>query len=368
MTRESRARALALAAGFLMLGGAEAVLRLWSAPFLTDQSGKFMRDVTAILRRDGELFWVQRGNLRKVFFGVPVVTDEFGLRNPAGYIARPGDKDEFRILVLGASSSFGWGVPEELTYPRRLEGLLRAGSSRPVRVMNASVIGYSSWQGLALLKKYLAVFRPDYVIASFAINDACRERFFYSGALPDKDSKARGAGFLNFVNDLALTRAVAALASRFRPRGLPPGGGTVRVSPQDFSDNHEAIVALARQRHADAGFLIIPFHFPALPPANSRAAERLAIMRRMRDYESILHDLSRRDFVDIVDMSAPLGARYSDYFRLDKGDYIHPNIRGHALIAQALARLLLPRLRRPSGPAAGGGRDRRGAPAPRSGL
>lgn len=350
MNRTILAKALALSFSLFLICGAELALRRLPLPAPRDNADKNLQDITSILRRDDDLFWVQRSHLRRTFFGAEIATDEFGLRNPEGHIASRGSADEFRILVLGASPSFGWGVPEEFAYPRRLEAILNARSSRPVKVINASVIGYSSWQGLALLKKHLAVFRPDHIIASYAINDVSRERFFYSGAQPDKDLRIRGSGFWNILNDLALARAAAALAARLRPPKVPAADWPIRVSPQDFAKNHAALIALARQNHAGISFLIIPFRFPQPTRLDARAREMTAVMDRAPAYFDMLRKVAREGSVEVIDTTAPLLARYSDYYLVGQGDYIHPNVRGHGVIAERIARQMLPRLTARPGP------------------
>jgi lysophospholipase L1-like esterase len=90
-------------------------------------------------------------------FNVPVAIDGQGLRvqpHPAPF--RPC------VLVVGDSMTFGEGVPEDGTYPARLERRLG------VRVYNAGVPGYSSSQMLGRLRQDLPALQPALVVMTLS--------------------------------------------------------------------------------------------------------------------------------------------------------------------------------------------------------
>ena len=76
----------------------------------------------------------------------------------------------FRIVVLGDSITFGHYLREETTFPRLLEGQLRA-SGRATEVLNFGVGGYDVLQEVSLLAS-----RPEYhptlVVLAYCLNDA----------------------------------------------------------------------------------------------------------------------------------------------------------------------------------------------------
>lgn len=105
------------------------------------------------------------------FAGVPVQTNSLGLRDNREYALAKSPKT-FRILVLGDSVTFGHGSVAEHTYPRLLEGLLRAW--RPDvdwQVWNAAVPGYNTSQELAQLLELGPIAGPDLVVVGFYEND-----------------------------------------------------------------------------------------------------------------------------------------------------------------------------------------------------
>src|SRR5687767_11126742 len=61
-------------------------------------------------------------NREAVLMGVTVKTGSQGLRD-RDYAPVKGEH-EYRILVLGDSLTFGWGVPVDSTYPKVLERIL----------------------------------------------------------------------------------------------------------------------------------------------------------------------------------------------------------------------------------------------------
>ena len=77
----------------------------------------------------------------------------------------PKSVDEFRILMLGDSFTFGTGLYYEQTIPKRLEALLsQTLPGKQVSVINAGSQGYGPWQELGLLIERGFPLEPDLVI------------------------------------------------------------------------------------------------------------------------------------------------------------------------------------------------------------
>ena len=78
-----------------------------------------------------------------------------------------------RIACIGDSWTFGMPVNQDETYPSRLAEWLR--QERPdVRydVENFGVLGYTSFQGLQLMKTRILDLDPDVVVIGFGMNDS----------------------------------------------------------------------------------------------------------------------------------------------------------------------------------------------------
>lgn len=101
-----------------------------------------------------------------------VHTNDRGFRTPAFRERKsPGVR---RIVVLGDSSTFGWGVEAFQTYPERLAiALAKRWNVDPARVevLNLGVPGYSTFQGRVLLEEQALSLAPDAIVWSFLSND-----------------------------------------------------------------------------------------------------------------------------------------------------------------------------------------------------
>jgi lysophospholipase L1-like esterase len=97
-------------------------------------------------------------------------TNAQGLVGPPVSANKPAA--EFRIVVLGDSYTVGGQVPYELTFPAILEKRLRAVGYQRVRVINAGVGGYTTFNEAGLLREHLTELQPDLVVvAAFLGND-----------------------------------------------------------------------------------------------------------------------------------------------------------------------------------------------------
>lgn len=86
--------------------------------------------------------------------------------------ARPKPEGTFRVVVLGDSLTFGYGVALEATFAKLLEARLQTISGGPsYEVLNLGVSGYNPYTELALLEDVGMGYAPDLVLAQFCIND-----------------------------------------------------------------------------------------------------------------------------------------------------------------------------------------------------
>lgn len=96
--------------------------------------------------------------------GVPVRINALGLRG--GEVARAPAQGVRRVLVVGDSVAFGWGVREEDTFSRVLEaGLDQA------EVLNAGVVHYDTRQERLWLEARGLALAPDLVVLIYCHND-----------------------------------------------------------------------------------------------------------------------------------------------------------------------------------------------------
>ncbi len=248
----------------------------------------------------------------------------------------------FRIVALGDSSTFGWGVNTDEIYPHVLEETLRERHpGAGVEVVNLGVCGYSSFQGLILLEREALRYDPDVVTLSYGSNDF--------SMVPEsfQEAHARNLGWAGTVREL-LNRSrayqvyAALLMSRIGSAGGPAGEQVLNVGPEKAQDLMEAMADAAASRGIDPLFVS-----NCVPGEMSRPIRAAAAARGvpLLDTEALLEAS-----IDRIVAGALLPGEFARYQGLygagNLSDYpwlavyltdrCHPNVIGHRLIAEAL--------------------------------
>jgi lysophospholipase L1-like esterase len=250
----------------------------------------------------------------------------------------------FRIICLGDSWTFGANVGQQDAYPQRLQALLRQEfSEAEFEVFNLGVLGYSSYQGLELLKKNISELLPDLVVIAFAMNDS------KIGGSRDKDMPA----YLQKQNTLrkTLNRILERIESykllrywaqviRYTPGSIgdelsatdksaqKPEEAVdyekhepwVRVSPIDYQRNIHAMINLAR-RH-EAGVILVYNQLSA----DAGEVAGIARLGRTSVYRMVLEEISRAEGVPLVDSSVLITRARR---RIEEGLESQLNLRVH---------------------------------------
>jgi lysophospholipase L1-like esterase len=123
-----------------------------------------------IYQPDAVLFWRLKPN-QDCYTKIdhkPVHINSLGTRGPEFDLDEPAQT--LRILSLGDSRTFGWGLSEAETYSGRLQQLLQQqfGSGKRVEVINAGVNAWSYPQMLAYFRLTGLRFHPDVVVLAGA--------------------------------------------------------------------------------------------------------------------------------------------------------------------------------------------------------
>lgn len=99
----------------------------------------------------------------KEFTALATISSQ-GLRNEV--VIKPKPQDVFRILALGDSFTFGWGVKLDESWPKLLQKSLKL-PGKKVEVINAGVQGAGLHDELKICKAYADQFQIDSVIVGF---------------------------------------------------------------------------------------------------------------------------------------------------------------------------------------------------------
>lgn len=272
--------------------------------------------------------WVDKPVLHKEYAPTtfPVSTDENGLRAPLHGVHKPAGV--FRVMALGCSTTYGWGVKNDESYPARLEHYLRASGRENIEVINAGQPGYTTFQGLWLWDGgendiSLAEYEPDVVLVGYVVQDA-REV-----AYSDKSQALiQGeAAFLkrNILWNSQLYRALKVLLGDVQVRAKDELQRVYRVGDRDYLENLRGLV----QRIEAAGAQPVFFGFPL--EVEGYTAYHRKLLRAEAEDKGIPH-------FDPSPEIARLVRNKTLYFPKDRG---HANIRGCDTIGEMVANYLI---------------------------
>jgi lysophospholipase L1-like esterase len=252
----------------------------------------------------------------------------------AGLLERQGRMKTraVRILLLGDSCAFGWGIcPFEQTIGAQLEHILATDRDK-AEVINLAQPGYSTAQGLLLFRYWFPELRPDFVVLYFGWNDV-----FPTLGMTDTEVlrvmpiAASPLAQRMMKTALYKTFAWVASASHLEPRDPPaesPTATRVRVPLDESIANVRAMIEASNA--VGARVLII------VPPHGVQFRHReLDIDNFNRAIAASLH--GNATLVTLPNMETG-DYEAASYFTRDG---FHPNARGAHYIADALAAAII---------------------------
>lgn len=105
------------------------------------------------------------GRLQRTDFDAAFTVNSLGFRGPE---PRPRRDNTVRIVALGDSQTFGFGVEDDETFAVHLEGLLKAElPGLDVQVVNTGTPGFGTYAQLEILQGMWSKLDPDIVLLQF---------------------------------------------------------------------------------------------------------------------------------------------------------------------------------------------------------
>ncbi len=259
--------------------------------------------------------------------GVTYRTNHLGLRGPD---LPPKATGERRILSLGDSSVWGWGVPEPGVFVQVAAAALTT-PGQPVMGVIGGVPGHESGQALATLREVGPAVQPDVVVIATLWSDV----FLDDGVRRDDrvhraTEAVRGplAGLATYrllrraLTPLLRTRTIAWLDTRVDLDQLPdPDDQSLAAYLADLRD----MVATSRDLGAEPVLLTLPC------PADLEGAP---LPEAILQYRAAQRRVARSEGVRWIDGPGWFrdhGATVGYFY-----DQVHPASPGHALLGAAL--------------------------------
>ena len=271
---------------------------------------------------------------------VTITTNSQGFRGTREFSPKP-KPGVLRILLLGDSVSFGYGVNENETFAIRLEHLLAAAKIK-AEVINLSVSGFGTAEELVQYEAVGAALAPDLVILGYFTNDPMNNQISRLYALQGREVKrlpqsfapgmairdnldrlpfytflAQHSQLVTFFRNQVSGKLLAYYQAKNRPAGTPPPPPPDPLAPPSATseelDLTRALLLAFERKVMQSGARLVVLDIPQktgplFPPEVSFAPE------------------TRR-----VDLWPALAAKPHAFYALD----CHPTAYGHDLIAQA---------------------------------
>ncbi len=296
-----------------------------------------------------DLPYLLRPGMTATLFGADVRVNGWGLRGPEIPATPPAGVE--RILLLGDSVAFGWGVTEEQAVGAQLAQALNAEpATGRFEVVNAGVAGFDTTAEVRLLEHNGLALAPRLVILGVSLNDyEVTPQLSPLGFLTRKELTARAPQWWERSELVAVLRWLGAYArgTLWMQLVAAPARGRAGASeaeainraaeaehlrfysaplPVYWERTRNALLDLrriAREQHLDLLVVVFPEGYQLRPDTD---------LTPQRRWLGLCDELGLQS----LDLQPVFAAAEGDLFF----DVQHPNARGHQLAGEAIAAAL----------------------------
>ena len=270
------------------------------------------------LQRDDHLFWKPKpyvlGHNSRGMIG-PEFTDS----KPSGV---------FRIVCIGDSCThFG---PD--SYPEKLQTLLNESAPGRFEVINAGCIGYTSFQGLTLLREQVLNWSPDLVTVYFGWNDHWLAKGYRD---VEQESVTPEASTLKETFE---SLRVCQFLEWSLNRVSAPSTLSMRVEPDEYRQNLRTMYDLCSQSGTDIWYLTAPHAFEHGLPEFLRTSGEVADPTKVAQLHDSYNAVVRTVAEDLDTVCLDLASQFNDMDKrpLFVEDHIHLSDAGRLLASKTL--------------------------------
>lgn len=296
---------------------------------------------------DHKRFWKLRAGMNaRSFVSTTVTTNSSGVRWDKDFEKK--DPLTIRIVTIGDSVTFGWGVPNEPTrgvmnYSANLQRSLRERHGDwKWEVIPLACPGYTTAQGRFWLEELFGVIQPDIIVPCFAWNDA-------SDSMRTNNQVGMYSKSAQRIRWLAEhSQAITRFLDWRNGKGKKLYSDVERESKEwlrlprttleDFIMDHEAMWQLAK-RHSAETVVILPM-ITVLDEKHPFTNECIKL------YRTKLSEFCQNRQIPTLHIPELTEAHAPGNFDLFTPDKIHPNTEGHKLVAERLYPVIVPAIDR----------------------
>jgi lysophospholipase L1-like esterase len=252
----------------------------------------------------------------------------------------------FRVIGIGDSYSYGFGIPRQKVFLKVAEQELNRRAGRPVEVINFGVPGYNTAMEAAVLEELTPTWHPDLVVIQFSRNDWNLPNFIQT---PGNGLVARSFALHVVLSRLARTWPAFikhdVMGYRFDGPVFPvPGLEHVPI------ENHNPIGDPARtppEYRYMIGSEGVRQALRAIRAEGRRRAVSVMLLVGWGGQDQDVTGWARTEGLVVVDLWPAVKRRLAESGRdfqslwVAPPDDNHPNEEGHAIIGRLLAERIL---------------------------
>ena len=291
-----------------------------------------------LLKSHSEFSWVQKSNLDTKFFDKTFQTNDIGFRD---------NKNDFKTLIMGPSSTVGWGVDQKESYSALLNESLSDG------VFNGGQIGYSIKQGHDIFSTYFTDKNIKVLVLAYGVNDI---DYFPFEVLP--------ASVFDFSQTYFLTRNML-----FQHQQLYPCPKSFEIKPRvpladymqtinkfyEYAQKHQIQLIIINTAHNYQGFddptksKLSNFAYAEYQEAlenkdcekarnsffDAQKLEAYRIVNETKTYNEALAEFAKNKNIALVDIASEMSLEKELFV-----DPVHFSVKGNKLIAKKLAEVI----------------------------
>ncbi|MCK9996382.1 MAG: SGNH/GDSL hydrolase family protein [Candidatus Krumholzibacteria bacterium] len=318
----------------LAFGTAELLLRVAGKPTSDGDESAPVDTRWLKVEKSAELGWIfppdTTGTYKSSGRNTPLVTNTWGLRGPEVST----DTLTRRVLVLGDSYTFGWGMDDSAGFVRLLETSLRETyPETPVECINGGIPGYSIYQQIRMLEYVRERTEIHAVVATISLAndpiDELRIRRFAPGRLDEFSYELRDPASLSarFIAGSRLLTLADQRTTHMQFSLINTNGECRGLADESLT----RLANICREANLPLVWLIVPRTMEIRPGGFWRRALNGAT-NRLRGHFLELADNLQVPIVDLKPALESVQARQESYLPGDS----HWNEAGHQAVTQAL--------------------------------